>query len=52
MKALPGKKNWLQKFGYGLKNFVHGVAMGLTPGAIPAQIRTEGNIYIQEKSRC
>ncbi|MFM2315475.1 MAG: hypothetical protein RLZZ04_4753 [Cyanobacteriota bacterium] len=49
MKALAGQKNWLQKLGDGIKKFAHGVALGMTPGAIPAQINAEANLAIQQR---
>ena len=49
MKALAGKRNWFQKLGDGIKNFAHGVASAMIPGAIPAQINAKANLAIQQR---
>lgn len=49
MADLPGNSNWFQRIGNGLKKLAHNAAMIMTPGAVPAQIHTEGNLFVQEK---
>jgi formylglycine-generating enzyme required for sulfatase activity len=49
MADLPGNSNWFQRIGSGLKKLAHNAAMIMTPGAVPAQIHTEGNLLVQEK---
>jgi hypothetical protein len=49
MEALPGKRNWLQKCGDGIKNIAQGLALAFTPGGVSSTIIASSNLAIQER---